>query len=243
MPIASSAFGQNTTFTATVTAGGFTGMTGTVTFVTATVPSARLRSIRAGHATLRLPCRSPASPTALGNHAIAISTPATTTSPAYPGSFTETIVQAPDEHGADLRLGQFDCRRHQPVVDGHGYGELQQHAGRLVTFVDGATTLGTSTFSGTSSSTATADNHSLEPAGATHAITAVYNNNDTTDFSSSTSTTLTQAVLQSTSTTAVTTSAASSTVFGTTVTFTATVSVTSNSNNGHCADRDRNLHG
>ena len=85
-----------------------------------------------------------------------------------------------------------------------------------MTFKDGATTLGTGTLSG---GTATYSTSSLAVSG--HTITAVYGGD--TNFTGSTSTGLTQTVNKGATTTALGSSSANPSVFGQSVTFTATV--------------------
>ncbi len=95
-----------------------------------------------------------------------------------------------------------------------------------VTFLDGSTSLGTASFSGPSGNTTTFATSSIEPAGQTHSITAVYVPDDGTNISGNTSGVFTQTVQQTTSTT-VTSASDVPSIFGNTVTFTATVNVTS----------------
>ena len=99
-----------------------------------------------------------------------------------------------------------------------------------VTFKDGATTLGTGTLSG---GTATYSTSSLSVSG--HTITAVYGGD--TNFTGSTSSGLTQTVNKGATTTAVSSSANPS-VFGQSVTFTATVSSTSGTPSGTVTFKD-----
>jgi hypothetical protein len=87
----------------------------------------------------------------------------------------------------------------------------------MVTFKDGATTLGTGTLNGSGQTTLATSALTL----GSHSITVVYAGDS--DFTTSTSSTLTQTVNQAATTTAVTSSAAPS-VVGQSVTFTATVS-------------------
>ena len=126
-----------------------------------------------------------------------------------------------------------------PLVDGNpvtftasvsytaGGGSLAL-TGTVTFFEDSSTSLGTASFSGASGSTTTFTTSSIEPAGETHSITAVYAPTDSTNIAGSpASSAYTQTVKQTTSTT-VTSSSASST-FGDTVTLTATVTVSSGS--------------
>ena len=92
-----------------------------------------------------------------------------------------------------------------------------------VTFKDGGTSIGTGGLVGSTNPTATFTTSTLSAA--THTITAIYSS-DTTNFSTSTSDTFQQTVNAASTTTTVTSSGTPATV-NTTVTFTATVYVTS----------------
>ena len=105
-----------------------------------------------------------------------------------------------------------------------GSGDL---TGTVTFFEDGSTSLGTASFSGLSGSTTTFTTSSIEPAGQTHSITAVYVSDDSTNISGNTSAAFTETVQQTTSTTVTSAAGTESSNYGNTVTFTATVSITS----------------
>ena len=215
-----SAFGQSVTFTATVTAGSGTfDNGGTVTFSDGST-SLGTTSLSNGQAIYAAPA---SVFDMVATHVITASYSGDTNfSGSSPGSMLQTISQA--------RTSTTVSSTPNPVVDGNpvtftasvsftaGYGVL---AG-TVTFEDGGTSIGTGNVTG---STATLSTSTLEPAGQTHSITAVYVPDDTTNISGNTSGAFTQTVQQTTSTT-VTASSAEPSIFGASVTFTATVTAT-----------------
>ena len=224
-----SAFGQPVTYTATVTAGGFGISGGTVTFTDSatTLGTAPLSS---GTATF-----SPGTGNlTVGTHSITAVYGGGGGFPGSQGSFTQTVTMA--------TTSTTLFASPNPVVDGSTVtftatvtvNSASTMTG-TVTFLQGSTLLGTSPFSGANGTTAslqvTAGPTLLEPAGTTYDITAVYNNTDSTDFQGSTSAAYTQTVKQLTSASVVSSSATAT--YGDSVTFTATVTVTSVSKDGH----------
>jgi hypothetical protein len=201
-----STFGQSVTFTATVSGSGAT-PTGTVSFMdgATTLGTAALAS---GSATFATAALSP------GSHGITVVYNGDTnylggTSPALTqtvnqATSTTTIASSPNPSGFGISV----------TLTATVSGSVGTPTG-MITFKDGATTLGTGSLASGSATFST----SALTAGS-HSITAVYGGD--TDYLGSTSSTLTQAVNQVASTTTVASSQNPS-VFGQSVTFTATV--------------------
>ena len=207
-----SVFGQSVTFTATVTPTTGSGTpTGTVTFKdgTTTLATGTLSTGSATFATSSL---------SVGTHSItavyggdtkfAGSTSSALSQTVNQASTTTVVVSSanPSVFGQSVTL----TATVSAVAPGGGTPT------GTVTFKDGTTTLGTGTLSSGSATFSTAT-----LALGTHSITAVYG--AATNFGGSTSSTLTQTVNQGSTTTAVVSSGNPS-VFGQSITFTATVS-------------------
>jgi photosystem II stability/assembly factor-like uncharacterized protein len=207
-----SLFGQSVTFTATVTAvaPGSSTPTGTVTFKDGATTLGS-NTLSGGTATLNT------STLSLGGHSITVayggsssfaaSTSSTLTQTVNMASTTTVVVSSanPSVFGQGVSF----TATVSPAAPGSGTPT------GTVTFKDGATTLGLGTLSGGS---ATFNSSTL--AVASHAITAVYGGD--TNYKTSTSVSLSQVVNAASTTTAVVSSTNPS-VFGQSVTFTATV--------------------
>ena len=218
-------FGQSVTFTATITAavpGSGTPSGGTVNFYNGTAIPANLLgsgTVVAGvatYSTASLPVNANTTITAqfLGNTNFITSTGALSPFAVNPANTTTTVAAAP---GGTV-FGQSVTFTATVLAAAPGAGTVSSGT---VNFYDGtpilANLIGTGTVSaGTATFTTTA-----LPVNAAHTITAVYQ--ATTDFNSSTGTLTNFAVGQASTTTAVT-SVPGSTVFGQSVTFTATIS-------------------
>ena len=205
-----SVFGQSVSFTATVTATNGT-PTGTVTFKDGATALAT-NSLSGGVATFTVGTLSTASHsmTAVYNGDAAFNS--STNSPAL----SQTVNKA--DTTATLTSSTNPTVFGQSIVFTATVNASAPGAGTpsgTVTFKDGATALSTNTLTGGS---VTYTNSTLSPT--SHSVTAVYNGDS--NFNTSTSGTLTQTVGQATSTTTVASSAQPS-VFGQSVTFTATV--------------------
>ncbi|PWU21096.1 MAG: hypothetical protein C5B50_02475, partial [Verrucomicrobia bacterium] len=209
--------GQSVTFTATVSAtGGGSGTpTGTVTFKDGTTALAT-NSLSAGQATYATAALSTAahSITAVyngdGNFNTSTNSPALTQNVNQAGSTT-----ALSSSTNPTVFGQAVVFTATVTANSPGSGTPTG----TVTFKDGASSLSTNALSG---GTVSYTNSTLTAA--SHSITAVYNGDS--NFSTSTSGTVTQTVGQA-STTAALTSSTNPTVFGQSVTFTATVTAVS----------------
>lgn len=202
-----STFGASVTFTATVTG---TGATGTVTFKdgASTIGTGTLNG--SGQATFSTAAL------AVGTHTITAVYGGDTN---YSTSTSSSLSQIVGQGGSTIGLASsanpsaFGASvTFTATVTGTG-----ATATGTVTFKDGATTLGTGTLNG--SGQATFSTTSLSPG--THSITAVYGGN--TNYTGSTSAALSQDIVANASSTALTSSSNPST-FGSSVTFTATVS-------------------
>ena len=227
-------FGQSVTFTATVNSSTASGMSGTVTF--------RDNSVSIGTGTV----------------SGGIATYATSATQLPAGTDTVTAVYGGDTNfsGSPLSVDfpqtvaqasttTTVTSSSNTVVDGTGVTFTATvavtptgagtPAGTVTFFEDGSTSLGTGSLSGTAPFQATyaASAAQLQPAGMMHPITAIYSDNDSANISGSTSTTLTQTVQQTTSTTVTSTPSTNPAVFGQSLSFTATVTVTSSNPDGH----------
>ncbi|MGC8641029.1 MAG: beta strand repeat-containing protein [Isosphaeraceae bacterium] len=211
-----SIYGQSVTFTATVSAATGTGTpTGTVTFKdgTTTLGTGTLDST--GTATFST---STTTPLSLGTHSITAvyggdSTFATSTSTAL----SQTVNQASTT--TSLTSSANPGAVGQTVTFTATVAAVSQGGGTptgTVTFKDGTTTLGTGTLTSTGTATFSTSTLSL----GSHSITAVYAGD--TNFSGSTSSVLTQSIVTSSSATALTSNPNPS-IYGQSVTFTATV--------------------
>jgi hypothetical protein len=207
-----SVFGQSVTFTATVSASapGAGTPTGTVTFLDG-VTTLGTATLSGGSATFST------SALAVAGHSITVSYGgdanfAGSTSPAL----TQTVNK--DATSAAVSSATNPSVYGQSVTFTATVSASAPGAGTptgTVTFMDGAATLGTATLSGGS---ATFSTSALSAAG--HSITVSYGGDG--NFTASTSATLTQTVNQA-ATTASVASSANPSVFGQSVTFTATV--------------------
>jgi hypothetical protein len=211
-----SVFGQSVTFTATVSAVApavGTG-TGTVTFLdgAATLGTASLSSGSAILATSSL---------AAGNHVITVSYAGDSN---FNASTSAAIAQTVNKANSSTTVSSSV----NPSLFGQSvtFTAMVSSAGGTpsgtVTFLDGAATLGTATLSSGSATFAT----SLLAVG-NHVITVSYAGDS--NFNTSTSTAITQTVNGNASTTTTVSSSLNSSVFGQSVTFTATVAPTSGS--------------
>jgi uncharacterized protein YhjY with autotransporter beta-barrel domain len=203
-----SVFGQSVTFTATVT--GASGPTGSVTFSdgATTLGSATLSGGQATFTTTAL---------AVGGHSVTAAYGGDANNLSSSGSLTQTVNQ--ESTVATLTSGPNPSVFGQSVTFTATVSAAAPGTGTptgSVTFKDGGTTIGSGTLSG---GQATFTTTALAVGG--HSITAVYGGD--TNSAGSTSSTLTQTVNQE-STVTVLTSNISPTVFGQSVTFTATVS-------------------
>ncbi len=215
-----SVFGQSVTFTATVAAvaPGSGTATGTVTFKDGAT-TLGTGTLSAGVATFSSSslsvAGSPHSITAVygGDTNFATSTSPVLSQTVNHASTTTTLVSSisPSVSGQSVTFTATVAA----VSPGSGT------ATGTVTFKDGATTLGTGTLS---AGVATFSTSALSVSGSPHSVTAVYGGD--TNFTGSTSSALSQAVNQASTTTTVTSSANPS-VFGQSVTFTATVAAVS----------------
>jgi hypothetical protein len=206
-----SAFGSSVTFTATVT-GVIVTPTGTVTFMdgTTTLGAAPLSSGTATFSTATLATGGHSITAVYGGDSLYNASTSTALTQSVVSSSTATAVTSSANPSA---LEQSVIFTATVTVTGGGGGTPTG----TVTFLDGTTTLGTSSLDG--SGHATFSTTALTPGN--HSITANYSGD--TNFSASSSPTLTQTVNIGTSSTAVTSSANPSS-FGQAVTFTATVS-------------------
>lgn len=208
-----SVFGQSVTFTATVTSGAGT-PTGTVTFLDGATPLGTVALV-GGTTSLSTSTLSVASHSITATYnsgpGFGVSTSNTVTQVVNKASTTTAVSGLPNPSV----FGQSVTLTATVSAAAPGSGT----ATGTVTFKDGATTLGTGTLAG---GTATFSTSSLSVAA--HSITAVYPGDG--NFTTSTSSTATQTVNKGETTTAVLGSPNPS-VFGESVTLTATVSVTS----------------
>ena len=197
-----STYGTSVTFTATVTAGA----TGTVTFKegTTTLGTGTLGN---GTATLSL------STLAVGNHSItAVYAGDTNFTGSTSGAFTQTVKQS----GSTTSALSSSLNPSTYGTSVTFTATVTAGATGTVTFKDGSTTLGTGTIS---NGTATFSTSALDAG--SHSITAVYGGD--ANFTGSTSGSFTQTVKQSGSTTSGLSSSLNPSTYGTSVTFTATV--------------------
>jgi hypothetical protein len=206
-----SAFGSTVTFTATVS-GVIVTPTGTVTFKdgATTLGTAPLNSGSAGFTITTLSTGSHSITAVYGGDTLYNGSTSTALIQSVVSSSTATAVTSSANPSA---LEQSVIFTATVTITGGGGGTPTG----TVTFLDGTTTLGTSSLDG--SGHATFSTSVLTPGN--HSITANYSGD--TNFSASSSPTLTQTVNLGTSSTAVTSSANPSS-FGQSVTFTATVS-------------------
>jgi hypothetical protein len=204
-----SVFGQSVTFTATVTSGATGTPTGTVTFNegTTTLGTGALNASGTAAFNTSALAGGAHSITAVygGDANFATSTSAALTQTVSAASTTTAVTALPNP----------SVFRSSVTFTATVTSTAGTPAG-TVTFKDGGTTLGTGTLN--ASAVATFSTSAL--AGATHSITAVYGGN--ANFATSTSVALTQTVNTAATTTAVASSVNPS-VFGQSVTFTATV--------------------
>src|SRR5438132_950770 len=216
-----STFGQSTTLTATVAklTGATTPTGGTVTFLdgAATLGTATLNN---GTATL------PVSSLTAGSHSLTASYGGVTNT--FGSSTSSAVTQTVNKSNTTTTLASSA----NPSVFGQSVtftatvaavlpGAGNPPAGETVTFKDGANTIGTANTN--ASGVATLTISSLSISGSPHSITASYPGN--ANFNLSTSSALLQTVNPATTTTSVGSSTNPS-VFGQSVTFTATVSAT-----------------
>ena len=216
-----SVFGQNVTFTATVnTVDPSSGtLTGTVGFKEA--GSLHRVTLVNGQATYA------STSFTVGNHLITVNyygdSNNSSSNPAFGTTFTQTVLKSSSATALTSSpsnpIGFGSPVTFTATVSAAGAG-VGTPTG-TVTFSDGSNSLGTCTLSGTTPDIATYTTTQL--AAGTHTIKAVYSSD--ANFNASTSTTLTQTVTAMGTTTTVT-SAPNTSVFGQSVTFTATVTAT-----------------
>jgi autotransporter-associated beta strand protein len=209
-----SVFGQSVTFTATITANapGAGTPTGTVTFLDGLTTLGTESLDGSGQTTLTT------SSLAIGDHSITVvysgdtnfttSTSGTLTQEVDQDSTTSAVVSSanPSVFGQSVTF--------TATVTSNAPGSGTPTG--TVTFLDGSTTLGSGTLDGSGQTTFTTSALAIGD----HSITVVYNGD--TNFTTSTSSALTQEVDQDSTTSAVVSSANPS-VFGQSVTFTATI--------------------
>ena len=214
-----SVFGQGVTFTATVTAGSGTfDNGGTVTFSDGST-SLGTAGLSGGQATFTALS---SVITTVATHTITASysgdTNFTTSSGSVlqtvnPASTTTTVTASPNAS----MFGQSVTFTATVSAAGAGIGTPTG----VVTFKDGGSAIGTGSLSGSTPDTATFTTSTLAVS-SSHAITAVYHGDN--NFTTSTSaTTVTQTVNQASTTTTISSSSSNPSVFGQSVTFTATV--------------------
>jgi hypothetical protein len=210
-----SVVGQSVTFTASVTASAPSSgtPTGTVTFMDGATTLGTGTLNGSGQTTLAT------SALTLGSHSITVVYGGDTN---YTTSTSSTLTQTINQAATTSSVASSA----NPSVFGQSVTFTATVAASapgsgiptgMVTFKDGATTLGTGTLNGSGQTTLATSALAL----GSHSITVVYAGDS--DFTTSTSSTLTQTVNQAATTTAVTSTTAPS-VVGQSVTFTATVS-------------------
>ena len=215
-----SVFGQSVTFTATVAAvSGTFDDGGTVTFSDGSTPLGTCTLNSSGQATFTALS---SVITTVATHTITVSYSGDTNFAASSGSVLQTVNQASttttisSPSSNPSVFGQSVTFTATVAASGAGVGTPTG----VVTFEDAGTSIGTGSLSGGTTDTATFTTSTLVVS-TSHAITAVYNGDNNFITSSSTNT-VPQTVNQASTTTTVT-NAVNPSVFGQSVTFTATV--------------------